>query len=93
MIDDDATPPSAGPLEQESAPGDRPIIPSGACIACAHVLPFAAWSGDPPIGICQACMALTAPNRGSCSWERGCDCTQAGVSWRINEAERKEGKA
>lgn len=63
--------------------------PMGACVACAHILPMAAWDARfPGCGICAECLRLAAPNRGGCSHIRGCDCTQDGVSWRIRDAER-----
>ncbi len=79
--------------EQPCAPmwheGDS--VPVAACIACAHVLPMGAWDARSPwTGICAECLRLAAPNRGSCSHSRGCDCTQGGVSWRIRDAEQSE---
>ena len=70
-----------------TADGEMPTAPPiGPCIACAHVLPFAAWNDQfPAVGICAACLTLTLPNRGHCSHERGCDCTIDGVSWRVTD--------
>lgn len=66
----------------EAVPYTDPVIaalakaeePSGECLACGHLLPFAVYQPSDAAGICAVCRDLALPNRGGCSAERGCSC-------------------
>ena len=54
------------------------IREAGECLLCGHIQAFAVYrpgeGGLPGVGVCDLCRRFAEPNRGPCTYERGCGC-------------------